>query len=140
MKRLVPFLALGAVLALPAAAQKASVKKTPAPYTSPGDGAEMYQAYCASCHGALGTGNGPVASRLKTAPPDLTHLAKAHKGQFPAALVAQVIRGEAALGTHGDKDMPVWGPVFRAFNDRQETVVQQRVSSLTKHLEGLQTK
>ncbi|MBK8726192.1 MAG: c-type cytochrome [Holophagaceae bacterium] len=133
-------LSLGALVCFAGMAQESNVKKMPTPYTSPGSGMEMYKAYCASCHGTDGTGNGPVASRLKTPTPDLTHLSRLNKGVFPAAHVAQVIRGEAGTGTHGVKDMPVWGPVFRVFNDRQESVVQQRVAGLTKYLEGLQVK
>lgn len=140
MNRPVRILALGAVFGLTAMAQGAKVNKLPAPYTSPGSGPEMYLAYCASCHGLKGAGDGPVASRLKVAPPDLSRLSQRHKGQFPSEQVARLIRGEAETAGHGVKDMPVWGPVFRAFNDRQEAVVQQRVTTLTKYLESLQVK
>lgn len=127
-------------LALPLAAQGSSLKKVPAPYTSPADGGEMYQAYCASCHGADGRGHGVVAPYLKQALTDLTRLAKQNQGVFPAAKVAAVIRGEAGLGAHGSREMPVWGPVFRSFDGRQDAVVQQRIAALTRHLEGLQVR
>jgi mono/diheme cytochrome c family protein len=140
MIRLLASLVAACALALPAAAQDSGLKKVPAPYTSPTDGREMYQAYCASCHGLDGKGHGAVAPWLKQAPPDLTRLAQAHKGAFPAALVASIIRGEAATASHGAKEMPVWGPVFRSFDGRQDATVQQRVATLTRYLEGIQAR
>lgn len=140
MNRFLASLAAVSALALPAAGQESSLKKVPAPYTSPTDGGEMYQAYCASCHGLDGKGRGAVAPWLKQSPPDLTRLASSHKGVFPASFVALLIRGEAATGSHGAKEMPVWGPVFRSFDGRQDAVVQQRVATLTRYLEGIQAK
>lgn len=140
MNRILASLAAAATLALPAQGQESSLKKVPAPYTSPADGGEMYQAYCASCHGLDGKGRGAVAPWLKQSPPDLTRLAASHKGTFPAAFVALIIRGEAATASHGAKEMPVWGPVFRSFDGRQDAVVQQRVATLTRYLEGIQAK
>ena len=46
-------------------------------------GAETYSKYCASCHGKLGKGDGPVAEALKIAPSDLTALARTYDGKFP---------------------------------------------------------
>ena len=131
---------LAAALALPAAAQKPEIKKVPARYTSPASGAEMYKAYCASCHGTKGLGDGPVAEHLKIAVPDLTALSKQNKGVFPAVHITQVIRGEVGLRSHGIQDMPVWGPVFLNLNNRQEAAVHVRVSNLTKYIESLQSK
>lgn len=34
------------------------------------DGANLYRAYCASCHGKNGKGDGPVAAALKATVPD----------------------------------------------------------------------
>jgi mono/diheme cytochrome c family protein len=128
------------LLALPVRAQEPVVKKVPAPYTSPASGSEMYLAYCASCHGTKGLGDGPVAQHLKIAVPDLTTLAKRNQGTFPTARVSQVIQGEVGARTHGVKDMPVWGPYFLSLNASQEPVVRIRVSNLAKHIEGLQAK
>ncbi len=131
---------LSTALALPAVAQNPEIKKVPAPYTSPASGAEMYKAYCASCHGAKGVGDGPVAEHLKIPVPDLTTLSKQNKGSFPSLHVFQVIRGEVGARTHGLRDMPVWGPVFLNLNNRQEAAVQVRVSNLAKYIESLQAK
>src|SRR5208282_427623 len=88
------------------------VKKVAPSYTNPSSGKEMYLAYCASCHGADGRGNGPAAPALKTPPTDLTQLAAKNGGNFPDAHIMQIIRGDSMTAAHGNKDMPVWGPVF----------------------------
>ncbi len=136
----VAVLVLASALVLPAMAQNSEVKKVPARYTSPASGAEMYKAYCASCHGVKGLGDGPVAEHLKIPMPDLTNLAKQNKGVFPSVHVTAVIRGEVGVRSHGLQDMPVWGPVFLNLNNRQEAAVHMRVSNLTKYLESLQAK
>ena len=140
MSNRVALLILASALALPVAAQNPDIKKVPAPYTSPASGSEMYLAYCASCHGAKGLGDGPVAEHLKIPVPDLTTLSKKNKGAFPSVHVYQIIRGEVGARTHGLQDMPVWGPVFLNLNNRQEAAVHMRVSNLSKYIESLQFK
>ena len=132
--------ALVAVFAMLAVAQKPVVKKVPAPQTSPASGKEMYVSYCASCHGIAGKGDGPAVAALKVAPPDLTTLSRRNQAKFPAAHVAQAIRGEAAMPAHGSKDMPVWGPVFNSMSKGDQGLVQLRISNLTKYIESLQVK
>ena len=128
-------------LALPLLlAQEPAIKKVPARYTSPASGSEMYQSYCASCHGAKGIGDGPVAPYLKVAIPDLTTLSKQNQGVYPAQRVAQVIRGEVGVKSHGVREMAVWGPVFLSLNNSQEPVVRMRVANLTTYIETLQAK
>ena len=131
---------LATALALPALGQQAEVKKVPARYTSPASGSDMYLAYCASCHGPKGLGDGPVAAHLKNAIPDLTTLSKQNKGVFPTQRISQVIQGEVGVKTHGLQDMPVWGPVFLRLNNSEAPAVRVRVSNLAKHIEGLQAK
>ena len=92
----------------------AQIKKTPAPYTSPSSGKDMYVAYCASCHGKDGKGDGPAAAALKSVPTDLTQLAAKNGGKFPENHVSQTIKGDSGMPSHGSKDMPVWGPIFGA--------------------------
>ena len=98
----------------------------------------MYVAYCASCHGGDGQGNGPAAPALKVAPTNLTLLAVKSGGMFPDAHVAAVIRGEALSAAHGSKDMPVWGPVFLSLGHHDAASVQLRVANLTKYLASIQ--
>jgi mono/diheme cytochrome c family protein len=99
----------------------------------------MYTAYCASCHGANGKGDGPAAPALKVPPTNLTLIAAKNGGTFPDAHIAQVIRGDSATAAHGNKDMPVWGPVFLQMG-HNTAQVQQRISNLTKYLESIQQK
>ena len=77
-----------------------------------GEGRKLFVRYCASCHGSDAKGGGPLAKNLKTPPPDLTRIPKVD-GKFPTVRVEQVIQGEAMTTTHGTREMPVWGSVFR---------------------------
>jgi mono/diheme cytochrome c family protein len=123
-----------------AVAQQTTIRKVPAPHTSPAASAEMYAAYCASCHGADGKGGGPAAPALKVRPPDLTTLAKKNNGRFPGGRVYQVIKWGGSIAAHGSKDMPVWGPAFRSLSDAGEPEVELRIKNIVTYLEGLQTK
>ena len=116
------------------------VKKVPIQQTSAASGKDMYDAYCAPCHGTDGKGNGPAASAMKSAPVDLTQLTKKHDGKYPAAYVAGVLRFGSGPASHGSADMPVWGPLFRSLDKYHDTVEQQRVSNLVNYIETLQAK
>ena len=76
-------------------------------------GKQLYMQYCASCHGKDGRANGSVSPYLKIAVPDLTVLKKNNKGIYPLDDVMATIDGRRAVRTHGDRDMPVWGEIFR---------------------------
>lgn len=116
------------------------VKKTPIQQTSAASGKEMFNAYCAPCHGADGKGNGPAASAMKSAPTDLTQLTKKHDGKYPSAFVAGILRFGSTNPSHGSADMPVWGPLFHSLDKYHDTVEQQRVSNLVNYIETLQAK
>jgi mono/diheme cytochrome c family protein len=117
-----------------------SVKHTPAPYTSPDSGKQMYKAYCASCHGLDGKGTGPAASAMKSPVPDVTQLSKKNRGQFPADHVAAEIRGDTNNSSHGSAEMPVWGPVFLKVSGSSAGQVQLRVKNLTTYIQSMQEK
>jgi len=86
---------------------------TPTGWAADGDsGKKMYLQYCASCHGGEGRGNGSVSRYLKIKVPDLTLLAKQHKGVYPLSDVMAAIDGRRSVRGHGDRDMPVWGEAF----------------------------
>ncbi len=122
-------------------ADKPAIKKVPTPNVNPTSGKEMYTAYCASCHGPNGTGNGPAAASLKTPPANLTLLAKNNGGKFPDGKVQMTIKGDANMpSAHGSKDMPVWGPTFWMLGQRSEAQEQMRIRNLTSYVASLQQK
>ena len=101
---------------------------------------QTFYEYCASCHGPMGRGDGPVAGDLKKRPADLTLLAKNNNGQFPYTRVRAVIDGRGqALGIHGPAEMPVWGQRFsqEGNNDPQ---VRGKILSIVDYLVSIQEK
>lgn len=129
------FVATALAIALPAlaSAQAPKVKLAPAPVTNASDGAEMYQSYCAACHGKAGKGDGPAAVALKTKPVDLTQLSRMHNGTFPTKDFEDKVNGNAMIPAHGSSAMPVWGPVFRTIGN--DTL---RIYNLRKYVESMQ--
>jgi len=72
-------------------------------------GQELYGRFCASCHGATGRGDGPVASSFKVEVPDLTLIARRAGGAYPRDRIERIIDGRYIIGAHGNRTMPVWG-------------------------------
>jgi mono/diheme cytochrome c family protein len=114
-----------------------TLEKTPITRSNPASGREMYKDYCAACHGASGKGDGPAAELLKTAPPDLTTMAKRNGGKFPSDHFVAILHFGTEGHAHGTTDMPVWGPLFRTQN---KDVAELRVSNLTSYVESIQQK
>jgi mono/diheme cytochrome c family protein len=133
-------LAVFAMAQQPAPTQEKVIKHVPVKQTNPASGQEMYTSYCAVCHGADGTGNGPAASALKVPPTDLTTLAPKNGGTYPALQVSTVLRGDVDLPAHGSEDMPVWGRLFRSMSQGHNSEVQQRIANLNQYVESLQKK
>lgn len=117
-----------------------TVKHVPITNVSASSGKEMFNNYCAVCHGADAKGSGPAASALKSAPSDLTSLAQKNGGKYPSSHVASVLRGQASLPSHGSADMPIWGPLFSSISQGHQDQVQQRTSNLVNYIETLQAK
>ncbi|MBZ5687104.1 MAG: c-type cytochrome [Acidobacteriia bacterium] len=146
MKFISAAVALAMLLTLAIAQQAAPAQNAPAvkhvPITNapPNSGKEMFNSYCAVCHGKDGKGSGPAASAMKTPPTDLTLLAKNSGGKYPASHVAAVIRGQAVTASHGSQDMPIWGPLFSSISQGHEAQVQQRITNLVGYIETLQAK
>jgi mono/diheme cytochrome c family protein len=120
--------------------QKPTVKQTPIKQTSPASGKEMFNQYCAPCHGTDGTGKGPAASSMKMSPTDLTQLARKHDGKYPANSVASVLKFGNGPGAHGSADMPVWGPLLQSLDKYHDATVQQRIANIVSYIETLQAK
>lgn len=110
-------------------------------------GKAAYNASCASCHGADGTGHGPTGESLMVAPIDLTALTRKSGGMFPFSEVYQMIDGRKVVRPHGtDSPMPVWGNYFmadsladRSLSPEDAThVMQGRILSLVYYLQTIQ--
>lgn len=118
--------------------QKTQIKKVPIEYTQPGSGVDMFKGYCAPCHGADGKGTGPAAASLKKAPADLTALTRKNNGKFPELEVSNTIKGEGGA-SHGSRDMPMWGDLFRSVSP-DHMVVDLRVKNLNDYIRSIQDK
>ena len=105
-------------------------------------GAELYQHYCATCHGIDATGHGPMAGILVIQPVGLTKLA-GEDGVFPTARVVARIDGRDPLVSHGSP-MPVYGPYFDGQDTSMKTpegqpiLTSQPIVDLIAYLETLQ--
>ncbi|MGE4053497.1 MAG: cytochrome c [Vicinamibacterales bacterium] len=104
----------------------------------PTTGQDIFQSFCAPCHGPGGRGNGPLSSELRTRPADLTQLSLRNRGEFPTARVqAFVMHGDPATPAHGTAEMPVWGPIFRAL-DPSDRLPEVRIEAVVRHVQSLQ--
>lgn len=101
-------------------------------------GKTEYQSSCAACHGSGAKGDGPVGKALKTAPADLTVLAKNNNGVFPYDEVYQMIDGRnTTIISHGTREMPVWG--YR-FGPPQAFRLKNRILAVIDYLKSIQEK
>lgn len=141
LKRIL-FLTAIAIVALGAgwADQSRKTIVLPVDRTNPTNAKQMYDSYCASCHGADAKGGGPVASQLKTAPSDLTVLSRQNDGKFPSAHIAAVLRFGADVPAHGSATMPVWGKILASLDPRQSHITDLRIANLSHYLESIQEK
>ncbi len=110
----------------------------------PDTGADDYAAYCSSCHGPAGKGDGEAASGLAKAPANLSHLTKNNKGTFPTTRVMAQIWGYA--GAKGRGIMPDFGPLLQGEmvpydgGDGIETPTPIRLVELAEYLKTLQAR
>jgi len=102
-------------------------------------GAELFQRFCATCHGASGRGDGLVASSLAVLVPDLTRLSQTNGSTFPALQIRELIDGRAVLEAHGPRFMPVWGYEFWVEEGADVVAEQGTRMIIDKLLEYLRT-
>lgn len=135
-----PMLLLGLIL-LPAVlfpAQKQ--EKTTSSARDTVEGAKIFQYHCAVCHGTDGRGHGPDAVVLKHPVPDVTLISQRSDGKFPYQRVKKIIEGEqAGLLSQGDREMPIWGPIFHQVESDQDWG-EVRLDAITRHVESIQQK
>ena len=113
---------------------------------------------CAGCHGADAKGAGPMASKLKRKPADLTALAKNNNDVFPTDAIAAIVDGRGAI-SHRRLEMPIWGcrqgpppgPRRKAYQPKPieslldmpcdpEEVIKKRIRAIVEYLGRIQEK
>ena len=108
-------------------------------------GKTLFSQNCASCHGAEGAGDGPVAVYIEPKPSDLGMLASANGGVFPFGDVWASI-AEGSQSAHGTSMMPVWGDLFMEEALPKQVhpgisgkdIVEARMLALTYYLQSIQ--
>jgi len=103
---------------------------------------------CADCHNTDATGNGPLTKNLTKVPPDLTRIKQRAHGTFDEKAVYDWIIGLKMTGSHGSREMPIWGDwlMDEAIEDgtsldaakTAEREIERRVMGIVKYLESLQ--
>jgi mono/diheme cytochrome c family protein len=130
-----------AIAILPALSSQETGSKNPSLVTASVHGRDLFDFYCASCHGRDGRGGGPVVPALNLRPPDLTTMAARNGGRFPKARVEAYVTGDqdGRVPAHGSKEMPVWGPIFRGL-DVNDTLNRIRIANVVGYIESMQVK
>lgn len=104
-------------------------------------GQELFDRFCASCHGSEAYGDGPVSRSLNVAVPDLTTIAVRY-GEFPAGTIRDVIDGRGIdVRAHGTRTMPVWGYEFwveEGGDVNAQRAVREAITRLVEHLRSVQ--
>ncbi len=114
------------------------------PETSRDAGRQLFETNCVACHGATGTGDGPAAPSLATAPADLTRIAARRNGVWPVLEVMSIIDGYTRTTTPRE-GMPIIGSLSEgpsvAFDsgNGQVTQVPARLLAIADYLETLQS-
>ena len=105
-------------------------------------GEEIYARFCASCHGDMAHGDGPVARSLGVMVPDLTKITQRY-GNFPTNVIRATIDGRGArIDAHGTRTMPVWGDDFSVEEGADVTAQQEMrkaIAKLVDYLRSIQT-
>ena len=102
-------------------------------------GEEIYGRFCASCHGDMAQGDGPVARSLGVMVPDLTKITQRY-GNFPTNLIRDTIDGRGArIDAHGSRTMPVWGYEFYVEEGGDVTAQQEMRKTIAKLVEYLRS-
>jgi len=114
------------------------IEKGPIKQTLASNGKQMFETYCAVCHGKDAKGTGPAAKALTKTPADLTRISARNGGTFPDVKVKRFIEGLDEVAAHGTRDMPMWGELFRSLDAGDRGFAQIRVQALNDYLKSLQ--
>ena len=102
-------------------------------------GARLYLNHCAACHGFQGEGDGPVAATMRVAVPNVRTLAQRNAGVFPTETVTAYVDGRELNAAHGDRQMPIWGDVFRGPEQgTAQRTVRRRIAAVVEFIATLQ--
>lgn len=111
-------------------------------------GRSEYRTHCATCHGLIGRGAGPLEELLKKKAPSLSEIAKRRGGEFPETDTYEIIDGRRGLRSHGSQDMPIWGARYSKdalllledipHDVNPEKVVDDRIKRLLAYLKSIQ--
>jgi|OpeIllAssembly_1097287.scaffolds.fasta_scaffold277769_2 mono/diheme cytochrome c family protein len=109
------------------------------------DGAALFQAYCASCHGRNGKGDGPAARAIRTPVPDLTQIAAAHPGtDCWLHVLAELRTGHRndwePNVSRTDLDMPNWEPILRSMSSVDPAMGRLRLTNVSRYVASIQAK
>ena len=102
-------------------------------------GKATFRETCAACHGDGGKGNGPAEDAMKNRPTNLTMLAR-QKGAFRAPDVEASIKGTSQVVAHGSPGMMVWGALFLADANGNQSKADARISDLVAFIQSIQVK
>jgi mono/diheme cytochrome c family protein len=116
----------------------AKVHQSEIKYVSPVSGKQMYETYCAGCHGANAGGKAPAAAALVPRPTDLTLLSKQNGGRFPKDRVRYRLTDLDLYSERRANDMPCWGPALKSLQQNHPELVGLRVQNLMAYLETMQ--
>ncbi|WP_162914218.1 c-type cytochrome [Taklimakanibacter lacteus] len=100
---------------------------------------------CSACHGEDGRGGGGKVFGLSVEPPDLTTLRIRNGGVFQRERLRRIIDGREDIKLHGDREMPVWGQLFKVDAEEglggaegDEATVRRRIEALIDFIESFQ--
>ena len=109
---------------------------------TPHPGRVTFQQYCATCHGADASGNGPLAGDLPIAPANLRYLRESNDGVFPTEHVMTTVYGYPGKDTFST--MPEFGPLLDGPKqiwvsaEGEEVMTPVALLDLVSYLETLQ--
>lgn len=103
------------------------------PSADANQGATLFAANCAVCHGPAG--NVRAAEMHDASTPDLRKIAQnSPTGRLPRAALAEIIDGRRVIEGHR-RSMPTWGETLGQGDDQ---VAKQKIEKLIAYIESIQ--